>query len=98
MLTIWPPTVWISVPQPTAQYGQTLGTVLASLIRISCAPATAGPRAAPSPARPPTAAPAAALADNRKKSRCAPSMALSPRVAPDRARAGPAGARRGDER
>src|SRR5216684_4183741 len=77
MFTIVPSTVWTSVPQPTAQYGHTLGTALASLMRSAWARATAGLRSTPRPARPPTAVPAAALADNRKKSRRVTSMALS---------------------
>ena len=52
MLTIWPSTVWTSVAQPTEQYGQTLGTVLASLMRSSWRPGEAGARLAPSPDRP----------------------------------------------
>src|SRR5436853_6413336 len=87
MFTIVPSTVWTRVPQPTAQYGHTLGTALASLMRGVWARATAGLRSIPRPARPPTAVPAAALADNRKKSRRVTSMALS------FLRAAPAGAR-----
>src|SRR3989442_6380075 len=77
MFTIVPSTVWTRVPQPTAQYGHTLGTTLASLMQSAWARATAGLRSTPRPARPPTAVPAAALADNRKKSRRVTSMALS---------------------
>src|SRR5258705_14011261 len=59
----------MSVPHPTEQYGQTLGTTLACLIRSSCALATAGARLAPSPARPPSAVPVRVPADCFRKSR-----------------------------
>src|SRR5205823_10516806 len=51
------------------QDGQMLGVVLASLIRSSCARATAGARVTPSPTSPPIAVPPPALAVSRRKSR-----------------------------
>src|SRR5438132_11982423 len=68
MLAILPLTVCTSVAQPTEQYGQMLGYVLASLIRNSAAAASVGARSAPSPARPPRAAPPAP-AETRMKLR-----------------------------
>src|SRR5438034_4525260 len=81
MFTILPSTVWIRVAHPTEQNGQMLGVVLASLIRSSCARATAGARVTPSPARPPIAVPAPALPASRRKSRRLTCMVSSPREA-----------------
>src|SRR5262245_60636291 len=69
MLTILPSMVWISVAQPTEQYGQTLGVAVAVLIRNSCARARVGARLAPRPARPAIAVPVAVPAEARRKSR-----------------------------
>ena len=66
------------VPQPTAQYGHTLGNALARVMRASTARATAGRRSAPRPTRPPSAVPA--LADILKKSRREISMRRFPRL------------------
>src|SRR5437867_521008 len=81
MFTILPSTVWIRVAHPTEQNGQMLGVVLASLIRSSCARATAGASVTPSPARPPIAVPAPALPASRRKSRRLTCMVSSPREA-----------------
>ena len=69
MLTILPPTVWTRVPQPTEQYGQTLGVTTAERIRSDWARATVGRRSVPIAARLPRAVPVPANAPTRRKSR-----------------------------
>src|SRR6266511_2759396 len=56
----------MSWAQPTAQYGQTPGNTLASLIRSEVAAASTGARSTP---RTPSATPAADVPENLKKSR-----------------------------
>src|SRR5690606_28911802 len=75
MLMISPSLTWISVAHPTEQYGQMLGTVAASLMRSSCARATAGARLTPSALSPPSAVPAPAPAVSLRKSRRDSAMA-----------------------
>src|SRR5688500_3346759 len=67
--TILPSTVCTRVAQPTEQYGQILGKVLASLIRNSAARARAGATLAPRPVSPPSAVPPATPVETRRKSR-----------------------------
>src|SRR5687768_1829597 len=69
MLTILPSIVCTRVAQPTEQYGQMLGTVVAFLTRSSSARARVGARLAPSPARPPSAVPEATAPDALRKCR-----------------------------
>ena len=78
MLTILPSTVWTSVAHPTEQYGQTLGTVFAFLMRSSWARASAGARLAPRPASPPRAVPVALAAAVAKNPRREMSMVAPP--------------------
>src|ERR1043165_4997025 len=56
MLTIWLLMVWAIMPQPTAQYGQTVGTDLAFWMRSTRACATEGARLTPSAPSVPSAA------------------------------------------
>src|SRR5437763_11004030 len=77
MLTIWPSIVCTKVAHPTEQYGQTLGVVLASLMRSSCARASVGARFAPSPAKPPSAVPPATPPETFRKSRRETSIRFS---------------------
>src|SRR5919108_4619965 len=75
-LTILPSTVCTRVAQPTEQYGQMLGTVLASLIRNSAALASVGAKLAPRPVSPPNAVPPATPAETRRKSRLDTSIVI----------------------